>query len=223
MANIAVANVAEAVAAAYDEAVAAYERGLQRDTARKVSNARPGETIRMSDRIEDADISNDVSASIGAAREKAMKAITRGMERTQKKLTDAPDSDATNYIVSISQRDDMTADEIEAALSRYKGHAAQHAIRAAAKRSGVKQYAGPTDAEREMEAYRTLAGKVGEYFSPYAISGPSFKNSLARQTFINIGNDVMPGSLEELNIAFQHQTEVYRVPFQHPSGRLLPP
>ena len=203
MAQIEIMQVAESVAEAYDEAVAAVTRGLERDTARKVSNARPGDTVRMSDRIEDEGISNSVSADIAAAREKAMREITRGLDRAQKKLTDAPTTEAANYIVAISQRDDMTADEIAAALDRYKGHAAQHAIRAAAKRSGVTQYVGLTDAEREVDAYRSLAGAVGEYFSLYQItSGAGVRNALTRQNFITIGKGGDPASVKELNAIF---------------------
>ena len=203
MSSFDVATVAEHVAEAYDEAVAACERGLQQDTARKVGNAKPGETIRLNDRIEDAEISATVSAAIGQAREKAMDAITRGLDRAQKKLTDAPTAEAANYIVAISQRDDMTADEIAAALDRYKGHAAQHAIRAAAKRSGVTQYVGQTDAEREVEAYRALAGAVGQYFTIFAIEGGAgVRNKLTRETFLTIGRGADPSSVDTMNEIF---------------------
>ena len=203
MGSFDVATVAEHVAEAYDEAVAACERGLQQDTVRKVGRAKPGETIRLNDRIEDAEISATVSAAIGAAREKAMNEITRGLERAQKKLTDAPTAEAANYILSISQRDDMTEDEIAAALDRYKGHAAQHAIRAAAKRSGVQRYVGKTDAEREVEAYRALAGVVGEYFSIYQIEGGAgVRNLLTRETFLTIGKGADPSSVDTMNEIF---------------------
>lgn len=198
-----IARVSREVAAAYDEAVTAYEKGLQRNNAQRFADAAPGSTLQIGTRINDEQISQSVIGAIGEAREKAMHAITRGLAGVEKKLTDPPSEEGARYIVSIQGRDDMTEQEIAAGLSRYTDHATQHAIRAAAKRSGVKRYAGYTDAEQEAAAYRALSGKVGEYFSLYAIeSGQGVRNQLVRQTIVNIGDGVEPGSIAELNSLF---------------------
>lgn len=108
---------------------------------------------------------NDARACVNTARARAFNLIDRELNKAQTELVAAPSAEAANYVSSISGRSDLTADEVKAGLSRYREHSAQKAIRAAAYRSGLKEYAGRTDAETYLADLRTLKDDVSKTYA----------------------------------------------------------
>lgn len=108
---------------------------------------------------------NDARACVNAARARALNLIDGELDKAREELAAAPSADAANYVLSISHRSDLTADEIKAGLSRYPEHSAQKAIRAAAVRSGLNEYAGSTDVELYLSDLRTLKDDVSETYA----------------------------------------------------------
>lgn len=161
------------IAANFDNAAAAVVKGLRNDHDRLAQDAsRKGDTVSFfNDRIVNADIKDDVTNYVNAYRRESLEAIERERAKALQAVTDAPTTEEANYIVSLQGRSDMTRAEVDAALTRYKGHAAQHAIRAAAKRSGLDDVPLMTEAECRVEMLNRLSNAVSDAFSFNGIIG----------------------------------------------------
>lgn len=157
----------------YNWASDAIDTALQDDHDRQAREAqrRGGSVTFRNDRIMAADLQERAMQSVDIARDDALKAVDKALDEARNAITDAPTDDEARYIVAVAGRDDMTRDEIAAALSRYKGHAAQHAIRAAAKRSGLKGIGITTEAERRLDALNAIRNAVEKDFAYYSILG----------------------------------------------------
>ena len=157
----------------YNYAADAVDRALQADHAQQMQAAeKSGCSVSFrNDRINDDFISERAQQSVSIARDDALKAVGKALNEARNIITDAPTTEEANYIVSISQRSDMTHDEIEAAMSRYTGHAAQHAIRSAAIRSGFKDFGIKTDVERRIDMLNQLHEAVERDFSYWNLIG----------------------------------------------------
>lgn len=161
----------------FDYAVDAVDRAVQADHNRQMENARKtgGNVSFKNDRIIHGDLMEQAQQSVSIARDDALKVIGKARNEARSILTDAPTDEEARYIVAVQGRDDMTREEVEAALARYKGHSAQHAIRAAAKRSGLKDIGITTEAERRIEMLDALNDRIGRDFNYYAIVGSDRK------------------------------------------------
>lgn len=164
-------NVAEQVAQAYDGALTAYHNAQERD---RMEQARETGGVSKTNKFAYAQFENDANNAVYAQRDSAMNAIKTALASREAKLTEAPSAEAVNYLAAIANRDDMSADEINAALDRYgKTHTAQKAILSAGKRSGLAFTDTRTDTEQDIAALRDLASTVEREFSPLKISGTS--------------------------------------------------
>ena len=160
-------NVAEQVAQAYDGALTAYKDARERD---RMEQARVTGGVSKTNKFAYEQFENDANNAVYAERDRAMNAINTALASREAELTEAPNAEAVNYLAAIANRDDMSADEINAALDRYgKTHTAQKAILSAAKRSGVSFMDTRTDTERDISALRELASTVEREFSPLKI------------------------------------------------------
>lgn len=166
-------TTAEFVADLYSKACTEYDNTLARDRAQRAQEFKGDGSLQLDGRIWSDSNQQAVQREIGIARDRATAAIDRAVNECKRKLTDAPSTDEANYIVSIAQRDDMTETEITAALDRYRSHAAQHAIRAAAHRSGLRHLAGQTETEASLDALAKMREQVQHDFTVNAIGRSS--------------------------------------------------
>ena len=169
-------NTVDLVRMEYDNACDAYDRALHRDRMLRAENAAEmGGSVSYgkNDRIVDSACMDSAKVGISTAYERAVDAIDRDMAAAEAKLVSAPSTEAANYCLAISGRDDMTEDEVAAALNRYPDHATQHAVLAAAKRSGLHGFAGLTAVEMDIERLRSLRQDVDASFTVWNISGSS--------------------------------------------------
>lgn len=143
-------------------ALAGYERSKESD---RVAQARSGATTIQTKSFANEGIKKQAHADIFAARDKALSAIDRETERVMGDLSKAPSTEAANYIAAIAQRDDLSADEVSAALGRYTDHASQKAIRSAAARSGLR-CGSKTLEESYIDDLRTLRKDVIDTYTP---------------------------------------------------------
>lgn len=164
-----VQNVAERVKRAYGDACRGVESALMDD---KVLQARNGEKT-INDGFLYAETRERAFRSVETSRGEAMDAIEKARKRATSALTAAPSVDESNYILSISGRDDLTAGEVSAALGRYSSHAAQRAIISAARRSGVHVDFGETEAEKALSALDALEARTSREFDVNRISSSS--------------------------------------------------
>ena len=164
-------NVAEQVAQAYDGALTAYRHAQESD---RMEQARVTGGVNSNGKFAYEQFENDAKSAVYAERDRAMNAIKTALASREAKLTEAPSAEAVNYLAAISGRDDLSNDEINAALERYGNtHAAQKAIISAGKRSGLSFIDTRTDTEQDIAALRDLASTVEREFNPLKISGTS--------------------------------------------------
>ena len=160
-------NVAEQVAQAYDGALNSYRHAQESD---RMEQARVTGGVNSNGKFAYEQFENDAKNAVYAERDRAMNAINTALAAREAELTEAPSAEAVNYLAAIAGRDDLTNDEVNAALDRYgKTHAAQKAIISAAKRSGVAFIDTRTDTERDIAALRDLTAQVEREFSPLKI------------------------------------------------------
>lgn len=160
-------NVAEKVAQAYDGALNSYRYAQESD---RMEQARVTGGVSKTDKFAYEQFENDANNAVYAERDRAMNAINTALASREAELTEAPSAEAVNYLAAIAGRDDLSNDEINAALDRYgKTHAAQKAIISAGKRSGLTFIDSRTDTEQDIAALRNLAYKVEREFSPLKI------------------------------------------------------
>ena len=173
MMNYARKNLANELSSIFDNARNEYAKCEERD---RIDQARDGaESIRKGFAYDHNRA--DAERVVWGAREKALAAIDKSIGTAETKLTDAPTTDEANYIVSIQQRTDYTRQEMDAALSRYKSHAAQHAIASAAKASGIVPSTYMTDTEKDLADLRDLRSSVERTYSPHDFG--SMSNGMA--------------------------------------------
>lgn len=164
-------QVAEQVAQAYDGALTAYRHAQEND---RMEQARVTGGVNSNGKFAYEQFENDAKSAVYAERDRAMNAIKTALASREAKLTEAPSAEAVNYLAAIAGRDDMTNDEVNAALERYGNtHAAQKAIISAGKRSGLSFIDTRTDTEQDIAALRDLASTVEREFNPLKISGTS--------------------------------------------------
>lgn len=164
-------NVAEQVAQAYDGALTAYKDARERD---RMEQARVTGGVSKINKFAYEQFENEAANAIYAQRKSAMNAINTALASREAELTQAPSAEAVNYLAAISGRDDLTKDEVNAALGRYGDtHAAQRAIISAAKRSGIHFADTRTQTEKEVAELRDLAYKVEHEFTPLRMNGMS--------------------------------------------------
>ena len=164
-------NVAEQVAQAYDGAFTAYRHAQERD---RMEQARVTGGVNSNGKFAYEQFENEANNAVYAQCKNAMNAINTALASREAELTEAPSAEAVNYLASIAGRDDLSNDEINAALDRYgKTHAAQKAIISAGKRSGLSFIDTRTDTEQDIAALRDLAYKVEREFTPLQMNGMS--------------------------------------------------
>ena len=162
-------TAAAEVARCYESACNSYDNALAAEGRHAASMAKPGENVTMPKRLS-GEFRNDAAGAISAAREKALKAVQAARVANNAAMVKAPSAEATNYIMSISARDNLTEAEVKAALTSYPGHAAQSAIIAAARRSGIKVYDfAQSPEESTAAALDALEADVNKRFSLFSI------------------------------------------------------
>lgn len=168
----------DVVERAYDAAFAGVQTAKEHDrmmtarnaTGRSVQFARPGKYIN-------ACCEDEAASAVYTAKERAMSAIESAMGKCEREMTKAPSAETVSFLATIANRDDLSKDEIAAALEHHGAtHAAQKAIIAAAKRSGVYLADTRTEQEQDIAALRNLAGQVDSAFLPWRISSSSEAN-----------------------------------------------
>lgn len=102
---------------------------------------------------------------ITSARARAVSAIDRRIKEAERAMTDPPTTEEANFITAIRGRTDLTADEMNAALGRYRSHAAQKAIYTAAKASELVRGGHMTEAERDLHDLRGLMSSVEDTYT----------------------------------------------------------
>jgi len=123
-----------------------------------------GATTIKTDGFAIADNRDRAMKVVANANASAKMIVDEAVKAVEKLLTDAPDEDAGRYIASIADRSDLKENEIRAALERYSGHAAQHAILAAASRSGVDKFGRKTDVEQALDSLAKLNNDVDRLY-----------------------------------------------------------
>ena len=178
-------NVSEAVAQAYDEAVYAYDTARENDRAYTAMNAGNAKSVTFAKGFNNPDYENEANGAVYAARDRALSSIEKALDAREAQLTKPPSAEALAYITSIAARDNLTADELQAAMDKYgkNNHTAAKAILGAAKRSG-HLVDDVTEVERDIAWLRNLAATTERAFSPFSISdGNSWTRWAAKQSF----------------------------------------
>ena len=191
------------LARSYDWAVDAVVSAVQEDHTRQMENARKtgGNVSFRNDRIIHGDLQERAAQSIYLAHDDAVRAINAEIDKQLKAIAEPPTDEEARYIPTVAARDDMTRLEVEAGLMRYKGHAAQHTIRASAIRSGLKDYSAKSSYEARVDMLHALRASVDreiEYLS--IIGGDSSKQKIVKANFmLLLENGGREPSIEELN------------------------
>lgn len=177
-------NVSEAVAQAYDDAVYAYDTARENDRAWTARNAGNAKSVTFSKGFNNSDFEHEANGAVYAARDRALSSIEKALDAREAQLTKPPSAEAVAYITAISARDNLTADELQAAMDKYgSNHTAAKAILGAAKRSG-HMVDDVTEVERDIAGLRNLAANTERAFSPFSISdGNSWTRWAAKQSF----------------------------------------
>lgn len=157
-------RIASELSALLDGAQKSYDRALERD---HMQQAQQGASV-ITKGFAFPEMRDEAHGAVFAARDKAMGIIASEIDRCGEAMVSVPDGAAAAYVNSISGRSDMTADECAAALSKYRDHATQKAIQAAAMRSGLDVHVAPTDAERDIADLRQLADETERTFAGIA-------------------------------------------------------
>lgn len=153
----------------YNDAVSSYGVNAQVDRRAMLEGLPVGATVPAARGITDNYLRERALGALDKKRQEAHAAIDRERQAVERELTNAPTTEEANYILSISSRNDMTDAEIQAGLKRYSSHAAQHAIAAAAQRSGKTAYVMQTDTEVYLNDLNELEGIINRAFTPYAM------------------------------------------------------
>ena len=188
-------TAAAEVARAYESACRSHDNVLDAECAQAMRDAAPGQSVKLPNKTS-GEYRSQASESIIAARDEALTAIAKARRANNAALVAAPSMEASNYILSIQGRDDLSESEVRAALERYSGHAAQSAILAAAKRSGVKTYGYvSSDEELTATALDDMEREVMSRFSIFHIEDASpgmrsmtkrgFENKRPGQSFMD--------------------------------------
>lgn len=150
----------------YDGAVREYGMAVEADRS---AQARDG-AKEIKDGFAYPYFEQNAQDAVFNARARALDEISREMTVQSRKLTAPPSESAARYIASISGRDDLTADEVRAALDTYTDHPTQHAVLAAAVRSGLKEYLDEkTETERYIDDIRKAESDVVRFFTPHSV------------------------------------------------------
>lgn len=190
-------RVASDIADQYTQACEVYDRNRALDRAQTATKAKDGQTVKFGNRFENPVFMDDAKLSISVARGEAKRILADARSRIERAITDAPTVDEANYITAISGRDDMSETEVTAALNRYHSHAAQHAIVAAAKRSGLKGY-HKTEVEKAIEALDQMDREIDKDFSFMSIgNSPKGMRAVTRNNYKAIATGAMNGSVED--------------------------
>lgn len=194
--SINIERIADSVASQYEQACKDFDRCRAKDRAQVATNSKDGQTVSFGTRFEDKAIFDDANLSVSVARGEAHRIIAEAKNRVDKAITDAPSADEANYIAAISGRDDMSEAEVKAAMNRYRSHAAQHAIVAAANRSGLKGYY-MTEAEAISEALDKMDFEIERAFSMSSIgNGSEGERIVTRNSFGAIASGASGDTLE---------------------------
>lgn len=166
----------------YDKAIKLYNDYIQKD---RIDAVTAGATELPSKGFIDKANEQAAVQGILGIKYDLLDFLNEQKEAVKDKLTEPPSTKAAAYIAAISGRSDLTIEEVEAALDRYTDHATQHAVYAAAKRSGMNHYYGKTDAEIYSEDLDYMAAQVENVFSPFSFSASA--GDKARQAFERVG------------------------------------
>ena len=148
---------------------AEYKRLQERD---RMEQARAGATtIRKPFAFKE--IKEEADGIVHAAGGKALSVIDAELERAGGALVESPTTEAANYVATIAARDNLTVDEVRAALSKYRDHSSQKAIKAAAKRSGIMDFGNTTEAEVYIDDLRHLREDVDKTFTTFSFADMS--------------------------------------------------
>lgn len=189
-------RIASDIAEQYTHACEAYDNNRAIDRARTARSAKDGQTVKFGNQFEDKALQEDTILSISVARGEAKRILADAKRRIELAITDAPTTDEANYITAISGRDDMSEAEVTAALNRYHSHAAQHAIVAAAKRSGLRGY-HRTEVEAANDALDQMENAIENDFTLMSIGNSSEgRRTVTRNNFTAIATGAVNGSVE---------------------------
>lgn len=156
---------AKALTDAYEDAVNDYKAALENDHFQAVKAGATQLPAGFASKDNEQAAHNRIYANMY----RALDVIKEQKEAVKDKLIEPPTYEEAAYITAISGRDDLTREEINAALERYGNHNTQHAVLMAAKRSGFPDYYDKTDAERYSEDLDYMAEQVGRLISPFNI------------------------------------------------------
>ena len=155
-------RLADELTAILNDARFEYAGCQERDRVKQARNG--AEHIQVRGFAYD-DIRAEASGVVNLARERALNAIDRQICRTESMLIEPPSADELSYITGIRGRTDLSRDEMNAALSRYKSHAAQKAILSAAAASELISGTRETREERDLSDLRTLRDNVCQTYT----------------------------------------------------------
>ena len=157
---------AKAIVDAYDNALRDWQDTV---TADRFQAVKAGVT-ELPKGFYSKDNEQAATARVYAHMHAALDKIAEQKEAVKDRLTEPPSYEAAAYAAAIAARNDMTREEITAGLDHYKDHLTQRAIFAAAKRSGLIDTIGKTEAEQYGEDLDYMAEQVQRFICPLNIS-----------------------------------------------------
>lgn len=192
-------QLSQELSSAYQMAINAYNDCVQSDRFEQVQNG----ASHIAEGWGSDKWRQSAETQVYAIREKARAAIERERLQIEREMTEAPDTEAANYITSIKGRTDLSPAEVEAALKRYPTHAAQKAIRAAAIASGLTRYEGQgTAQEQYLSILEAKAQSIEKAFTCDRISEGRARQELTAGMLKDLDTDPQAGNAAWLQNMF---------------------
>ena len=180
-------KVASSVLGAYSSARNSYANALAADRYDLAMNA-GNKPVTFTNKIVGVERKQNAASEIYQAHDAALSAIDAELAKASRAMTEPPTDEAARFIIAISSRDNLSEDEVMAALDRYHGHAVEKAILSAASRSGLRGFPTTTAAENDVSDLRELAGAVDRFITPSNIeTATDGKSALIENMFTQFG------------------------------------
>ena len=198
-------KLADSLITSYRAASQSYATAKERDAmkqAREATATNKRVILGGSNKIADTGIYEQYRTDVWAMHDEALSSIDAYMAQAARAISEPPSDEAARYIVSISGRKNLTADEVAAALDRYSGqHAAEKAILSAAWESGVRGFGNSTEAENDVNDLRALRSFVDKAITPDKFTGGSGAYAAMTEAALdNFGNGGELDALKGLGI-----------------------
>ena len=163
-------RLADAIKAYHSEARQEYKSALNDAIAEAKLSLKPGQPAPDYSYIPEGFYRESAQKAIGRKRAAALALIDGKVQTLSKSLTEAPEAETLNYLLSLIGRSNMTETEYSAAMERYgRNHAAAKAINQAAAASGIAVASMPSEVEKDLKDALDLRGKAEAMMSYTAI------------------------------------------------------